>query len=428
MYKFNDFSVLQEYLDHLGLFRMELGLERMQKALQRVDFRPGEPYLVQIIGTNGKGSTASYLESLARMHGLKTGIFTSPHLVSVKERALVNGKKLPDKAWLKAANLLDGSCGDLELTYFEFLTLAAVLMFRDAGVDLGVMEAGLGGRYDATTTLEAGLQVYTCIDMDHTSILGETIEEIARDKAMAVRADSTVVLARQNYPQAAETVQSTASGVGSSLYRVQDFFVQKDAGTYFTGEPDFFVGTDVPGIHGDYQLQNAETALVAWRILSRRFDLKMDPQKCLQALQDTFLPGRMHVVSRDPLIILDGAHNPGAMDRVHSFLGGLAIRPGHIVFTCLSDKEIEPMLQMLRRFYPARVLVPDMGSGPRSMDRQELLSMMGDGAKPLDDLEGFLKGLAPGDDPVLVCGSLYLLGHVYRLFPEWMKKKGIALF
>ncbi len=425
MYKFNDFSALQEYLDHLGLFRMELGLERMQKALQRVNFRAGEPYLVQIIGTNGKGSTASYLESLARMHGLKTGIFTSPHLVSVKERALVNGKKLPDKAWLKAANLVDGSCGDLKLTYFEFLTLAAVLMFRDAGVDLGIMEAGLGGRYDATTTLEAGLQVYTCIDMDHTSILGETIEEIARDKAMAVRADSTVVLARQNYPQAAETVQSTASGAGSRLYRVQDFFVQKDAGTYFTGEPDFFVGADVPGLWGDYQLQNAETAIVAWRILSSRFDLKMDPQTCLQALQDTFLPGRMHVVSRDPLIILDGAHNPGALARVHSFLGGLDIRPGHIVFTCLRDKEIEPMLQMLRRFHPARVLVPDMDFGPRSMDRQELLSLMGDGAKPLDDLEGFLKSLAPGDDPVLVCGSLYLLGHVYRLFPEWMRKREV---
>jgi len=414
-------------LDHLGLFRMELGLERMQKALQRLDFKPGELSLVQIIGTNGKGSTASYLESLARVHELKTGIFTSPHLVSVKERVLVNRENLSDQAWLRAANLLDGSCGDLELTYFEFLTMAAVLMFRDARVDVAVMEAGLGGRYDATTVLKAGLQVYTCIDMDHTSILGETIEEIARDKAMAVRADSSVVLARQNYPQAADTVESVVSGAGSRLYRVQDFFVQKEAGSLFSGEPDFFVNADVPGLWGDYQLQNAETALVAWRILSRRLDLKMDPEKCLQGLQDTFLPGRMHVVSRDPLIILDGAHNPGALSRVHSFLQSRDIRPGHIVFTCLSDKEIEPMLQMLGCFHPARVLIPEMSFGPRSMDRHELLSLMGDRAKPLDDLEGFLRGLAPGDDPVLVCGSLYLLGHVYRLFPEWMIKKGIGL-
>ncbi len=424
MYKFNDFDALQVYLDQLGLFRMELGLERMQKALQRLDFRPGELSLVQIIGTNGKGSTASYLERLAGIHGLKTGIFTSPHLVSVKERVLVNGEKLSDQAWLKAANGVDGSCGDLELTYFEFLTMAAVLMFRDAGVDLGIMEAGLGGRYDATTTLEAGLQVYTCIDMDHTSILGETIKEIARDKAMAVHVDSTVVLARQNYPQAAETVESAVSGAGGSLYRVRDFFVQKDAGTLFTGEPEFFVGADVPGLWGNYQLQNAETALLAWRIFSRSFGLEMDPGKCLHALQDTFLPGRMHVVSKNPLLILDGAHNPGALARVHSFFSDLGIRPGHIVFTCLSDKEIEPMLQMLGRFHPARVLVPDMGFGPRSVDRQNLIRLMGDGAKPLDDLEGFLRGLAPGGDPVLVCGSLYLLGHVYGLFPEWMSRRG----
>ncbi len=413
-------------MDHLGLFRMELGLERMQKALQRLDFWPGEPALVQIIGTNGKGSTASYLESLARIHGLKTGIFTSPHLVSVKERVLINGEKLSDHAWLKAANRVDGSCGDLELTYFEFLTLAAVIMFQGAGVDVGVMEAGLGGRYDATTTLEAGMQVYTCIDMDHTSILGESLGEIARDKAMAVRADSTVILARQNYPLAADTVESQVSESGARLCRVQDFFVQKEAGTLFTGDPNFFVSAEVPGLRGDYQLQNAETALVAWRILSESLDLEMDPDRCLRALQDTFLPGRMHVVSSDPLIILDGAHNPGALTRVHSFLQRRDIRPGHIVFTCLNDKEIEPMLQMLGCFRPATVLVPDMGFGPRSMDRQELLHLLGDGARALDDLEGFLRSLAPGDDPVLVCGSLYLLGHVYRLFPEWMGKRQVG--
>lgn len=404
---------------------MELGLERMQKALQRLEFVPGKPPLVQVIGTNGKGSTASYLENLARNHGLKTGIYSSPHLVSVKERVLVNGQKLSDQTWLKAANRLDRACGDLELTYFEFLTLAAVLMFLDSGVEVAVMEAGLGGRYDATTALEAGLQVYTCIDMDHTGILGKTIEEIARDKAMAVRADSTVILGRQNYPLAADTVQSLASEIGCTIYRVQDFFVQKEADTFFTGEPEFFVKADLPGLWGDYQLHNAESALLAWRILSRSLALEMDQQKCLRALQDTFLPGRMHVVSKAPLIILDGAHNPGALARVHSFLQSRDIRPGHIVFTCLRDKEIEPMLQMLECFQPARVLVPEMSFGPRSMDREELLRLMGNGAKPLDDLEGFLRGLVPGDAPVLVCGSLYLLGHVYRLFPEWMEKRGV---
>ena len=419
MNKFNNFQDLQRYLDHLGLFRMRLGLERMQKGMYLLDVRHGELPAVQLIGTNGKGSTASFLESLALAHGMKAGLFTSPHLVSVKERIRVDGKVLPDEVWLDAANKVHSACADLGLTYFEFLTLMAVLIFRQAGVDAAIMEAGLGGRYDATSSLGAKLHVITSIDLDHTPVLGTTVPEIAADKVAAVCKDSRVILARQRNSLVRDIVQQACARAGAGFLCVDDFQLKDGGKSGLKGLTSVVIDQQDLGLFGDYQLQNALTALLAWRILAGMKEKKVEPEKCLQALKNTYLPGRMHVVSPRPMIIMDGAHNPGALSGLLAFLQSRNINPLNIVFACLSDKEVKPMAQMIKKFKARRILVPETGHHSRAINRKELLALLGKRARPVDDLQGFLSG-KDLDEPVLVCGSLYLLGYIYSIFPQWL--------
>ncbi len=423
MCRFNDFDQLQGYLDHLGLFRMELGLDRMQAAMSRLGIRPGAMPWVQFVGTNGKGSTASFLESLARHHGMSTGLYTSPHLVSVKERIRVSGNTLPDAPWLESAQEIYDKCVDLGLTYFEFLTLIAVLVFQKNRVDLAIMEAGLGGRYDATTALGAARQVFTNIDLDHTHVLGDTISEIAADKARAIHPGSRVILGEQNYPEASGIVQEIAAEAGARLYRVRDYLERDRGRAWLRKWPEIGFSQQDLGLYGDCQLRNAGTALVAWHVFSREMGVIPEGEKCLRSLQSTFLAGRMQVVSRDPLILLDGAHNPSGLLQLRNFLHKEGIHPKNIIFTCLQDKEIRPMAEMIMKFPQANILVPDMGFSPRGINRQDLLDLLGEEARELDDVQGFLGRAETGDGPILVCGSLYLLGYVFELFPEWLETK-----
>ncbi len=420
MHTFNNFKSLENYLTRLGLFRMELGLGRMQKALSLLNIQPEHPHMVQIIGTNGKGSTACFLQNIALRHGAVTGLFISPHLVSVKERIRICAKPAPDGHWLDAAEEVLARCNDLGLTYFEFLTLVCVLIFKRAGVDLAIMEAGLGGRHDATTALGAGMQIFTGIDLDHTDVLGKTVPEIARDKAMAVHKGSKVVLAHQAHVHAETVIKSICSSAGAMLYQGKDFFVRKGSRVIFARQPDLCFGPQNLGLGGDYQVHNAMSAVLAWQLLAEERNVRLDRDKCLQAMEGTFFPGRMHVVSRDPQIILDGAHNPAALSGLLNFLKKQDISLKSIVFTCLNDKEIEPLAEMIKYSYAARILVPDMESSPRKIDRNYLLSLLGHRAEPLDDLQGFFTRLGSSDGPVLVCGSLYLLGYIYSLFPQWL--------
>ena len=163
---------------------MRPGLDRMRAALDRLALRRPPCCVVQIVGTNGKGSTSTMLAALAQAHGLRVGLHTSPHFLSPRERVRLDGAMLPEERWLELANILMQRGGD-DLSYFEFVTCLAVMAFAEA--DIAVMETGLGGSYDATTALEADLVVFTPIDLDHQSVLGPFLKDIAADKAGATR-------------------------------------------------------------------------------------------------------------------------------------------------------------------------------------------------------------------------------------------------
>jgi dihydrofolate synthase/folylpolyglutamate synthase len=408
--RFTDYTQLEEYMDRLGLFHMDLGLGRME-AFWAARGMPQFP-LVHVIGTNGKGSTSTFFCSIARAHGIKVGLFTSPHFLSPRERVQVNRAQLPPGEWVELANEVLATPGGLALTYFEFQTCLAMLAFEKRGVDMAVMEAGLGGRYDATTVFSPRITLFTPIDMDHEKILGPTLSDIARDKAGAIRPGSLAVTGAQP-AEAMIELQNRADSVGARLMYAVDMADPVD---------------DVRlGLRGMYQQQNARLALAGWRVFAASLEMRSEALAERFGLESAFLPGRMHHVEIDGhACILDGAHNRHALAALGAALRAEAVSPRAVVFACLADKDAAAMLPLVCGLTDGPILIPAM-QGERAADAEALAAAMGQGARACLSLEAALEAAfaAQGRDgdtaaPVLVCGSLYLLADFYRLHPEFL--------
>ena len=212
--RFHSFDDVQDHLDALGLFHMDFGLDRMRNALDALGLLTPPFVTVQIVGTNGKGSTSTFLSCVARAHGLKVGLYTSPHFVTPRERIRINGTMLPADRWPVLADRVMEAAPNL--TYFEFLTALGLLAFAEAGVDLVVMEAGLGGHYDATTAMPVQAVCFTPIGMDHEKILGPTLTDIASDKSQAMRPGVPAFTAPQE-AEALDCLLRTAQEKGTEL-------------------------------------------------------------------------------------------------------------------------------------------------------------------------------------------------------------------
>ena len=284
------------------MFHMDFGLGRVEAALGALGLvRP--PYRVaHVVGTNGKGSTSRMLAETAMAHGLRAGLYASPHFVSVRERVLVDGRMLDEAAWVRLGNEVMAASGPDGLTYFEFITVLAVLAFARAGVDVAVMEAGLGGRYDACTAMAADVVVFTPMGLDHTAVLGDTLAAIAADKAGALRPGAPAVTAPQA-PEARAELEAAAARIGVDLRLPGDV-------------PGPVPEPLRPGMAGPHQVANARLALAAWRLLATGMERDADPDACAAAVARALVPGRLQRVpagERGPQLYLDGAHNPHAL-------------------------------------------------------------------------------------------------------------------
>lgn len=396
---FANFEDLELFLNAKGLFHMDFGLERMHKAIAALT-RSSFP-IIQVLGTNGKGSTCAFLDSLARSHGLTTGLYTSPHFLSAKERIQVNGHKLDDAIWLKAAQFLAQTVDIAELTYFEFLTVLALEIFNQQKVDLAIMEAGLGGRYDATTALPTACCLYAPIAMDHAAIIGPTLAHIARDKSGAMP-ESGIAFSAKQFPMAADILEREAEKKQVRLEFVAPL-------------PDSWQAN--LGLHGKTQLANAALALRCWQWLAKQ--LKIASSNEAQGLATAFVPGRMQhlpATQSHPEIILDGGHNPHA---IQACLRQLPAKPSTIIFSPLSDKDWLPSLAMLGRL-DIPIFVPEL-QNPRAANVELIAAKLPQarafcGAGALSEALGNAKGLT------LIVGSLYLLAHFYELFPQYLEK------
>ena len=434
MQAFATVADLEAHLHSLGLFRIRPELGRMRSVLATLDAvsQKKPPFVVQIVGTNGKGSTSTFLASLGMAHSLKVGLFTSPHFVSFRERIRFGFTPVDEDALLEPANRIMGHGGD-KLTYFEFVTVLAALLFAESGMDMAVMETGLGGTWDAVTALPVDVTAFTPIGLDHCRILGNTVSLIARDKAGAMRPGKPAFSAPQTV-DAATVLADAASGRGCPL---------NVTGGLESLPTPIRNGSVSLGLAGEHQHTNAALALAVWRHAAREHGWVGTDTEETRALHNAFIPGRMQFIppcpSRGhPAFLLDGGHNAHGMAALGAALARAGIAPAAVIFACLNEKDPRAMAANLRVLSTGPVFVPPIPDNPRALTPEAIASAIGLNAVPVPDMataiasatrhiETYLPREAadnPGRHPVLVCGSLYMLSEFFTLRPDCLEAPG----
>jgi dihydrofolate synthase/folylpolyglutamate synthase len=408
----------------------DLKLERMRAALALCG-HPEEAFpAVHLAGTNGKGSTAAMVESVLRAAGVRTGLYTSPHLVDFTERMRAGGGTIPRDTVVEMAAELRATLEPrgITLTHFEFSTLLALEWFARIGVELAVVEVGLGGRLDATNTVHSVATAITSIAHDHEEWLGPELRQIAFEKAGIAKPGVPLVVGR--VPLEAETVIAAhAAEVGAPLVRAgRDGTVEAAADGLAFRRPDGAGPSGlVLGLDGAFQRRNAEVALLLLAQLGGRF--AADAVAVRAGLAGVQWPGRLAVVRRAPLLVIDGAHNPAGVAALGAELPRLVgARRLLLVFAVMADKAWPAMLQHL---LPSASEVIVTRVGRRGLDPAALAAATPSDAPvhavadPRAAVRLAVERAAP-EDAVLVTGSLFLVGEAYAtlapgttLFEPW---------
>lgn len=332
------------YLEHLHPSAIDMGLERVRFVASRLAL---ETKAIKIVvgGTNGKGSTCAMLEAITLAAGYKVGLYTSPHLLHFNERARINGKIVSDAEFVQAFERIEAARQTISLTYFEFTTLAVLLLFAQAHLDIMVLEVGLGGRLDAVNIVEADASVITSIDIDHVDWLGDNREAIGFEKAHIFRAGRAAICGDPSPPA---SLVKYAAEIGADLWLFgRDFNYSGDRQQWaFAGRNQRRNALAYPSLRGANQLLNASAALATLEALRERIAV---PQQAVRlGLLQVALPGRFQILPGQPTIILDVAHNPHAAAVLEKNLGNMGFHPyTYAVFSMLSDKDIDSVVKQL---------------------------------------------------------------------------------
>jgi dihydrofolate synthase/folylpolyglutamate synthase len=335
---------LQDWLAHaerLHPVGIDLGLERVQQVATRMALKLSMP-VITVAGTNGKGSTCAMLESILGQAGYRTAVYSSPHLVRFTERCRLSANEVSEAELLPHFQRVDQARADTGLTYFEFTTLAILSCIADSGVDVAILEVGLGGRLDAVNIIDPDVSVITSIDLDHMDYLGPDRESIGFEKAGIMRAARPVVVSDPMPPQ---SVLTQAGVLGADLRRAGvDFAVSGDAQQWsWQGRFKRYSGLAFPALRGTNQLVNAAGVLAALEAIHQR--LPVTAQAVRNGLALVELPGRFQMVPGQPALVLDVAHNPHAVAVLFQNLDAMGFFPRtHLVFGAMADKDIAAIL------------------------------------------------------------------------------------
>jgi dihydrofolate synthase / folylpolyglutamate synthase len=411
------------YISRLGRFGMKLGTERTTAILDRLGNPEHGLKGALIAGTNGKGSTAVCLASILQSAGHKVGFMPKPHLISYTERVQVNGVPINEREFVRTLEdlmpVLEAIASEMgQATEFEMLT-AMALLYLAPRIDRLVCEVGLGGRLDATNALDLGVAVITNVDLDHQKYLGDTIEEIAREKAAIIKPGDHVITGCAGI--ALEIVEASAKKAGSAVWRLGREIALESTSQGWDGHvmtvrgPGFeHLDLELPLI-GDYQPANAALAVAAAHALE-----DVTGEAVRRGLASTIWPGRLQVIAKRPRVILDGGHNPAAMTKSGAALRRLIGSERLIaVFAMISERDPVKLLSALRTVRPDSVVFTEPGSaGGHALSPDQLAHAYGSGAESIRPALAALeraKVLAGPDGNVLVCGSLYLVGEILAL-------------
>ena len=397
-----NFEEAVSYLLSLGheTLTIKLGLRNTELLLAALDNPERAFRSVQIAGTNGKGSTAVMLDSICRAAGIKCGLYTSPHLVSMTERVKISGTEIAAEEFAACVTKVRDVSAQLEAmpTFFEQLTVAALLAFRNAHIELAILETGLGGRLDSTTAAKAGIVAITPIAMDHEEYLGNTLESIAAEKAAIIRPGVQAVIAKQD-PVA----------LGVLLRRCEETGVTPILDT----DMHRYKGVRL-GLRGRHQLENAGVAIRLAELLN------VPEQAIVTGLETATHPARLELIEREPAVLIDGAHNPAGAKSLRDYLDEFAPRPLTLVFGAMRDKQLEQMGEIL--FPCADSLILTTINNPRSasIERlQEVADRFAHGRVLTSESSVAALRIAESETPpdglICVAGSLYLAGELRPL-------------
>ncbi|AQS50645.1 bifunctional folylpolyglutamate synthase/dihydrofolate synthase [Paenalcaligenes hominis] len=443
----DEHSSLTQWLSHLETLHpqeIDLGLDRIKAVAARLHVVDLPGVKIVVGGTNGKGSTCAMLEAILLAAGYKVGLYTSPHLLHYNERIRLNGVNADDALITRQFARIEAARGQISLSYFEFSTLAALLVFAEANVDVMVLEVGLGGRLDAVNLVDADCSIITSVDIDHIEYLGNDREQIAWEKAHIFRAGKPAICAD---PVPPAKISEYAQQIGADLWQFGvDFNYSGDAQQWgFAGREQRRSALAYPALRGVNQLLNASAVLAALEAL--RFQLVVPASAIREGLLRAVVPGRMQILPGEPTVILDVAHNPHAAGALAQNLQQMPFSPGSrtiAVVGMFKDKDVKAVLQRLLPSVDLWICAPLIG--PRALSAEQLAHALheavdaGIPAAPAENasgpkvrpvlnqvdltkieiltadsmVQGFVKAqsLATVNDRILVFGSFFAVGPV----------------
>ncbi|WP_107982237.1 bifunctional folylpolyglutamate synthase/dihydrofolate synthase, partial [Heyndrickxia sporothermodurans] len=406
-------------------FGIKPGLERMEWMMKKLGSPEKKLKVIHIGGTNGKGSTVTYLRSILNEAGYRVGTFTSPYIETFNERISVNGQPITDEEIIQLVNSIQPFVEEIEttnlgsLTEFEVITVMAIYYFAYMNpMDMTIFEVGLGGRLDSTNILQPILSIITNIGMDHVNILGHTVAEIAFEKAGIIKNEIPVITGAKQ-KEALEVIKNKSKDMNAKLFISKDDFKVENIRTLHRGEQFTFSYSNgqyqnlVINMLGKHQIENAILAIGA------AIFLHIDEPMIREGLKKAFWPGRMEVLSEHPFVIVDGAHNPeGINSLINTLQEHFPYKKKKMIFAALSDKELTNMIQPLAKL-DAEVYFTEFDF-PRAASAEQLFSLhllpqakVNKNWKKL--LEEMFNALEE-NEMLIISGSLYFISNVKLFF------------
>lgn len=426
-----NYKEAMDYISSVGRFGSNYGLERTFRLLEILGSPQDKIKLIHVAGTNGKGSTTSMITKILRGFGYRVGMYTSPYLEEFEERIQINGENIPKDTLVNV--LEEVKCAVEKVikegydhpTEFEILTALTFLYFYNEKVDYGVIEVGLGGRMDSTNVLNPIVSVITSISLDHMHILGDTLGKIAYEKAGIIKEEIPVVL----YPQkqeAEDVILEKAKEKHSKIY-----FVEKDDGKLINiNSDDIYQEVEIKGINniykvklpllGEHQILNLAVAIKAVEVLFNIENIEINKNRIEDSLMDVKWIGRLEVLRKNPLIVIDGAHNiDGIKSLKESVQKYFKYKKIYLLLGILADKQVKEMIEeitpMAEKVY---ALTPHSDRAELSEDLKNEIIKVNPNTVALESYEEAFKLAlkeANAEDMILVSGSLYMIGDMRKI-------------
>ena len=417
------FDTLKGWLDwqeSLHPLAIDLGLERAARVFQILNPDCIKPPTITVAGTNGKGSCIAYLEAIYKAQGYRVGAYTSPHILKYNERIKINGLPVSDELICEAFARIESVRGDTSLSYFEFGTLAALDIFWRSGLDVQLLEVGLGGRLDAVNIVDPDIALITSIGIDHVDWLGATRTAIGREKAGIFRADTPAIVGDCNPPL---SLLQSAIDKNTRLYCIaQDFYYKKQTTTWnWFGDDRHISELPEPGLKGEHQYRNASAVILAVQLLANR--LPVSDESIRTGLKSCRLLGRFQLINDKIPVLLDVGHNPEAVKTLFDYL--VATFPGkriHAVFSMMKDKDIAAVLEIMSPvvydWFFAPLANPRAATEAlmREIFSRSSVTRISFGFSGFSEAYDAAKNQVQDDDLLLVFGSFFLVSDCLNEF------------